>query len=465
MSTKPQLSSQSDLAEAINSDFATAIVPINHRRPWLTLGLLWLAMQTAFPNLYIGFTAQRQGQPLADLIIGCTLGITLLSVYGVFAGLLGARTGQTHPVLTRNVFGQAGSVIVSILLMIMGMGWYGFQAQYLAQLILGLYNWPVSLVALALLFGVVMSINNFFGFSGVTAFARYLAAPVLFLWALYALIKGFDTNSGAVLFAHPQLELKTSMLATASLIIGVAAWGNEPDFWRFSTVNGRAVAGPMLIANAIGLIVFPVAGWIMGLLANTDDLGKAVHFITEYSLFGNFILAGAILFVSQVAVNDSNLYEAVNAMQNIFRWKRYYSVLMLAVIGTILSWKMSQGSTQDAFFIVAGIGATFVPCATTIMIADLFLVPQLFGISRDFSRVPSWRQAAFANWAAIVALLLGCVTGVVFSIPGNIIPGFGLSVGIAPAEAWAVSFLSYLVFVSVVHKLPKARQILGFPGQ
>jgi len=431
---------ENELNETITSDFTTTVVPANHRSHWLTLGLLWLAMQTAFPNLYLGFTAQRQGQSLSDLMSGCALGIGLLTIYGIFAGLIGAYTGQTHPVLTRTVFGRAGSVIVSLLLIIMGMGWYGFQAQYLAQVLIGLYNWKVSLIALALLFGILMSINNIFGFSGVTAFARYLAAPILFFWALYAAFKGFDTNSAALLFAKPKIEVQTSVLATATLVIGVATWGNEPDFWRFSKPQSRFVVFPMLIANAIGLLVFPVAGWIMGLLANTDDLGKAVHFITEYSLFGNFLLAGAIIFVSQVALNDSNLYEAVNAMQNIFSWKRYYSVAMLAVIGTALSWTMSQGSTQAAFFIVAGIGATFVPCASVIMIADYFIIPRLFGISRDFNRVPTWRQTALVNLPAIAALLLGCLVGIVFSIPGNVIPNFGLSIGLAPVEAWLVDF-------------------------
>jgi len=467
MSTKlnpPQLENyESDLAEAITSDFVMTVVPDNHRKPWLTLGLLWLAMQTAFPNLYLGYTAQQQGQSLSDLMLGAGVGIALLTVYGIFAALLGAHTGQAHPILTRTIFGRAGSAIVSLLLVIMGMGWYGFQAQYLAQVLIGLYDWQVSLIGLAIVFGLLMSVNNVFGFSGVTAFARYLAAPVVLFWALYAVIKGFDTNALQTLFAKPQVELQTSVLATATLVIGVATWGNEPDFWRFSKPQSRFIVLPMLVANAIGLLVFPIAGWIMGLLANTDDLGKAIHFITTYSLFGNFLLAGVIIFVSQVALNDSNLYEAVNATQNIFGWKRYYSVAMLAVIGTALSWAMSEGSTQSAFFIVAGIGATFVPCASVIMIADYFIVPRLFGIRRDFNRIPTWSQTAFANIPAIAALLLGCVVGIVCSIPGSIIPNFGLSLGLAPVQAWLVSFVSYLIFVAIVQGQPTVRRILGFP--
>ena len=103
-----------NLGEAVTYDLAYDIVPENLRQGPFSMGLLWLATQTNFAGMFIGFSAQHSGQSLLELLMGCGLGTVCLCMYGILAGYLGAVTGQMHPFLTRAVFGKFGSVLVSI---------------------------------------------------------------------------------------------------------------------------------------------------------------------------------------------------------------------------------------------------------------------------------------------------------------------------------------------------------------
>lgn len=343
----------------------------------------------------------------------------------------------------------------------MGSGWYSFQAVYTGQLMSGILSIStISTTALAIILTILMSTNNVIGFKGIGTFGRYVA-PFVFLWCVYALIKGFVTTPRSELWATPHISPTMTVLGVASLVVGTGVFGNEPDMWRFARGKFRRVAASTIVANTFGLFFFPIAGWIMGMLANTSDPTKQAQFVVHYSLFGLAALGAIIVLISQVALNDTNLYESINAMTNVFNTKRYINIAILMSIGILLSIWMARGSSETAFFIVAGIGASSVPTATSIMAADVFLFPRVFGIKRDLSQVRSWDEIRHTNWLAIGALLLGVITSVALSIPGNVIPNFGLSVGVAPVEGWIVAIVVYIGTVAIMQRSPRLYRMLG----
>jgi hypothetical protein len=113
------------------------------------------------------------------------------------------------------------------------------------------------------------------------------------------------------------------------------------------------------------------------------------------------------------------------------------------------------------FFIVAGIGASTVPTATTLMVVDVLLLPKLFGVKRGLTSVLNWRDLESTNWLGIFSLLLGVLVSVVLSIPGNVIPNFGLSFGLAPFEGWVSAVVLYLAMVAVVRSQPSFHWTIG----
>src|SRR2546430_15772633 len=106
-----------------------------------------------------------------------------------YTTLFRSRTGQTHALLTRSVFGLIGSWIVSAFILVAPLGWVGFQANLLAVLWDGFYGWG-AVFTLTLVLAGVMILNNLLGLTGISVFARYLVTPLLILSCVYLGAKG-----------------------------------------------------------------------------------------------------------------------------------------------------------------------------------------------------------------------------------------------------------------------------------
>lgn len=449
------------LAAALDEDYTKSIVPMSKRKSNITIAILWATLQAALIVMVIGFLARSQGLTLGQLMLAALVAVAIIMLYGFGAANLGAYTGQTHTLLTRTIFGRVGSGIVSVLLVLVGLGWYSFQAFFFATVLQAFF--PLHNLSLwAAAFAIVMITNNLLGFTGISGYAVYVCTPLLIGWGLWTLIKGFVTVPASTLLSAPPGAPTTTVLAMSLLIIGGLAWGNEPDFFRYSNPRRWYNVPTLLFGYCFGAVIFTAAGYLMAELSNATEFGPIMQYFVQFSLFGLTALGIIIFAVNVVASNDGNLYEAINAAQNIFRWRRVISVVLLGGIAALVASQM--GSLQDVLFIVAGISGIFVPCATTIMVMDVFVVPRLFNLHRPVDRVTPWSTTALANWIAVAALLcalaLGALTGGL--IPG--LPGFGkTTIGYPPLQAWALSGALYLLGVLLVRKSGRRYELLGYP--
>src|ERR1051326_1587310 len=161
-----------ELVEAAGGqDYTTSLVPAEKRRSNVTMFLLWATLQVSVAYMYTGFLARSQGLTLTDMIVAGVLAAVVIFMYGVLSANLGALTGQTPTLLTRTIYGRYGSGFVSVLLIVMGMGWYAYQAFFMALILQALFGLSDTLVLiLSAVFGFVMIANNLFGFQGVAAY-------------------------------------------------------------------------------------------------------------------------------------------------------------------------------------------------------------------------------------------------------------------------------------------------------
>jgi purine-cytosine permease-like protein len=450
-----------ELEASIEHDYSTSIVPLDHRRPmWHFMGL-WITFVAGFSYMALGFEIYAGGFSLAKTIGVTILGYAIYAVYATVGSYLGSRTGQTHALLTRSVFGRFGSGIVSLFVLIAPLGWVGFQAGLLAQLWHGFYGWG-HVEAITIVLAGVMILNNVFGFTGISVFARYLVTPILILWCIYMVFKALISDSGH-LGGSPTGTLPYWVAVAA--VIGFSMWGNEPDFWRY----GRPQFAWPLPTYGIALcffLLFTMGGWMMAKLAGGTD--NAFNFSVHYSLFGVFFIAFIIATISQFAINDGNYYESVNAGQNLVGtvpgWRRIYTCLIVAGGGAIAGYLVNYRFVAG-WFDVATFLAITVPCATTIMAVDHFLLPRWFRISRPLDSVPAWDETRFANWPAIIALVVAVIYG---AIASAIMPS-GLQVytsprnwGPVPLECWLIAGVLYTGLVAAVQTM-NVRELLGFP--
>lgn len=455
------------LDESIKHDYTTShdgIVPLNRRRPLWHFAAMWFTLECGFYIIFLGFQLEQAGFTLATTALLTIIGCVIFIAYGMAAAYLGSRTGQTHSLLSRSVFGVTGSVIVSGLILISQTGWTGFQANLTAQMWDGLYGWGNILVIGMVLAGV-MVINNVLGFTGVAGFARYIVTPLIFLWVIYLMIKGFTTVGTSVLFSTPKASTPITFGAAIGVVIGFVIWGAEPDIWRYGKPTFWWSLPAYVFGFSFGAVMFTLGGWIVARLSTNTAFGPSIREITHFSLFGAFWLAFIIITLNQFAVNDGNYYETINAGQNLVggwrRWNRLYTCLIAAVGGVLAAWLIPYVFT-NGFFKLASFGGISAPVATIIMATDHFVVPRLLGVSRPLNKVPSWSDTALVNWPGIVALLVGVGFGAYAS---GIIPGENPSTywGIPPLEAWLLSAVVYVAGVAITQRVvPDVKHALGF---
>jgi len=455
------------LDESISHDYSTAgtgIVPLHRRRPmWHFMGL-WTTFVAGFSYMFLGFEIHDGGHSLASTIAITLIGYGMYVAYAMTGSYLGARTGQTHALLTRSIFGLVGSWIVSAFILVAPLGWVGYQANLLAVLWDGFYGWG-ALFTLTLLLAGIMILNNLLGFTGISVFARYLVTPILILWCVYMILR-------AVIGHHSELGgtphgSGLPFWVAVVAVIGFSMWGNEPDFWRYGRPQ-FAWPLPTYIFAAFWFTLFVVAGWMMEALAKTSDTAAVFRYTVHFSLFGAFWLAWIIATISQFAINDGNYYESVNAGQNLVggirRWPRVLTCLIVAGGGVIAA-DLVNFHFINGWFKVASFLAVTVPCATVIMVVDHFLLPRLFRISRPLTHVPHWEETGLINLPATLALLGAVffgVTGTASWPHGWLEASAPNSWGPVPLEAWALAGGLYVALVAVARAVAPVRSALGF---
>jgi purine-cytosine permease-like protein len=452
---------------SVIADYTEAVVPASARRSNFRMLLTFGSMQLVFGAVLVGYTARFEGFSLGSLIIAMAIAAATMTVYCIGSANVGAVVGQTHAVTTRGIFGTIGSALVSLLLVIDGMGFYLFTVLFvisLGQALLGTFG-AVSLITAILAF--VMIFNNYFGFTGLQLFAQYVAVPVVALWAVYATIKVLTSTSGHALAAVPHAATPTSFFVVVGAMVGLSTWGNEPDVFRYAKA-GRASwwnVPTIVIPYFVGAFLFPIMGYMIAALSNQPDFSASIKYVANFTLFGLAGLMLVVLLVNQWAVQDGNLYIAINGAQNLLsripRWRRQYTVIGLGLAAAGLTYILP--SLTKTFNIVTGIGAITVPVASTIMAMDVFVVPRLFGLRRPLYRVATWSELALANWPAIVALVCGTAVG---AFTGGLVPGtsgFGHTyIGFPALQAWVTGAVVYLAGVAVAARGAKAKAVLGY---
>ena len=453
--------------QSMVADYTESVVPASARRSNFRMLLTFGSMQLVFGAVLVGYSARFEGLTLGSLMIAMAVAATTMTVYCIGSANVGAVVGQTHAVTTRGVFGTIGSAIVSLLLVIDGMGFYLFTVLFvisLAQALLGTFG-AVSLITAVLAF--VMIFNNYFGFTGLQRFAQYIAVPVVALWAIYATVKVLTSTSGHALAAVPHTASPTAFFIVVGAMVGLSTWGNEPDIFRYAKA-GRASwwnVPAIVIPYFVGAFLFPIMGYLIAAVSDQPDFSASIKYFASFILFGLAGLMLVVLLVNQWAVQDGNLYIAINGAQNLLsripRWRRQYTVIGLGLAAAGLTYILP--SLTKTFNIVTGIGAITVPVASTIMAMDVFVVPRLFGLRRPLYRVATWSELALANWPAIVALVCGTAVG---AFTGGLVPGtagFGHTyIGFPALQAWVTGAVVYLAGVAVVARSARAKALLGY---
>src|SRR5215470_18709006 len=166
-SDQPSPAGQEDSSwvETAVADYTESVVPQSARRSNFRMLATFGSMQLVFGAVLVGYDARFQGLSLGRLIGAMAIAATAMTVYCIGSANVGAFVGQTHAVTTRGIFGWLGSGIVSVLLVIDGMGFYLFTVLFVMSLFTALVGTLPAVSLITALLALVMIFNNYFGFT------------------------------------------------------------------------------------------------------------------------------------------------------------------------------------------------------------------------------------------------------------------------------------------------------------
>jgi len=118
------MSDPASTEQPVIADYTEAVVPGSGRRSNFRMFLTFSSMQLVFGAVLVGYDARFQGLSLGRLTVAMAIAAATMTVYCIGSANVGAVVGQTHAVTTQGVFGTIGSALVSLLLVIDGMGFY-----------------------------------------------------------------------------------------------------------------------------------------------------------------------------------------------------------------------------------------------------------------------------------------------------------------------------------------------------
>lgn len=427
----------------VDEEYCISAVPLSLRKDPVSMALLWLTMVTQFPSVLIGFAWFKEGFTITQVIVCTLVSCVMLLAYTVPAAFLGAVSGQTYAVLSRTVFGSWGSRIISTNLIWIFVGWYTVLALCLADELSDLLPFKIPLAISAALFSFLMAFNNFFGFSGVANFARFVAAPLLLLWIGLSIVKAMPANPGELLNTLPVKSDWQALCSISSFVVGFSVWGNEPDYWRYAKPKLSHSVLPLIASLLLGVVLFPVSGWLFARSSGITDSAAATAYLTKYSMGGFTLLAVSIISAAYFAANDSNMYGSINALENLRKMPQKITVFVLALIGSGLAYFLAGSGATAALEGICSLNCVILPLPTVVMVCEWYWQTKILKQAPFFSVIPSFDQLPSIRWPAFWAACAGMIVGIASS---GIIPGSDfLKLGIPSVQSWLVAIAIFFV--------------------
>jgi cytosine permease len=409
-------------------DFALRPVPLDRRRPWIDLTMVWVGVAIVLSALLRGMMVGMGLGSLEKVLLAYLLGEALLVGMMSLTGYMGASQGLSTPLLVRRPFGETGALLMSLCLAVAFMGWFGVQAGLFAETLAAVWKTSVPVSAIAFGSGLLMMIPAIFGFRGLRALS-WVAVPLMLILFFYAALKlGFDFLPAPRLIDlardHSPSPYPIALGTAASIIAGGFIVGavTSADVFRYARPRWRDI----LLAATLSMGVSAAMQLVGSVLAMTTGLyhEQLPRLLIAREFAGLGILGFLAIALAQWTTNDSNLYSSVLAFNTIIRVTRWKLAIVVGVLASLMA---ALGILQRLELFLSLLSIAIGPIGG-IIVADYYLVrrgnPKDFPGSEGqpsgqvFGRASVHRWNPIALGVYIVSFLIGWTTaGHPFRIP------------------------------------------------
>ncbi|CAN5902977.1 cytosine permease [soil metagenome] len=421
--------SGNETGEGVLHDYALAAVPIDNRRGVYQMTAVWMGWCISISAFLVG-GAIGAGTTFGEGMAAIVLGNVALALVGGLVGYVGYRTGLTTYLVSHILFGVRGSIVPSVILGVLAMGFIGVLMDAFGGAITALVpglNWT----AVVLLFALLVTVTAIFGFRGLAALSS-VAVPAMFLLAALGLIRIATSEGGfsTVLAAAPEEPIGFRAAVAAVIAVWITGAALACDIGRYAR-NSKLIVIGAVAGYVLGAGFFETAATLTAM-----EVGDP-NFVVVMSGLGLLLPAAIVLALALWTTTDNNLYSAslafTNASDTVGRTvPKWVWVLVSIAIATGTAF---LGFAQE-FLSWLQIIATVTPPFAGILIAHFFAMGGIRQpVDRQLEALPAVRVEALAAW--LLASLFNYYTDVF----------------IAPLTGVIVGGVLYVAFSFIARKL------------
>ena len=389
-------------------------IPPAARRPmrdilWVRLGVL-----TAMSQFVLG-AALGYGMTFWNAFWAIILGSVLLEVVALLIGVAGAWEGLPTGVLARwSGFGKYGSGLISLVVAVGSMAWFGVQNSIFAEAVNRATQGYLGLPLCSILTGLFVTIIAVFGFRWMTWTAS-LTVPAFVGVVGYGIYRVLATESLPKLMLMPPPGPELTLVTGATMVAGGYMLGAvvTPDIARFCR-SGKDVFWMTLISTFLGELGIGLAAVLLAHAARTSDVISIISNVAGW-------IGVTVVSLATVKINDVNLYGSslhlTNVIQVFFR-RRVNRGVVTAALGAVGILFSIIGILQHfvEFLLILGVA---IPPIAGVLIVDYFILKRdraaLATTQQTLSLPPS---CEWMNPVGILAWLVGFLAS--YAIEGGI---------------------------------------------
>ncbi|GAA0388708.1 cytosine permease [Paenibacillus motobuensis] len=363
---------------------------------WFTLGMVWAGAVISIPGLLVGNTLIA-GMSLSKTLLIAFLGYSIIVVLMILQGIQSTDLGKSTVQVAAQVFGKQGSrTILSMILAIACLGWFGIQANVCGAALANLlaeYGMTIPVPLASLISGLVMVVSAMYGIK-VLRVLSYIAVPLLIVICIYGLIQAFTMDSIHHIWSY-RPEKQMNFMDGLAVTIGSFALGAviAGDYSQFSRKRSDVLKAALIGIVPSGVLMISV-GAILSFAYQTSDI--AAVFINITTPF----IGGTVLILATWKTNMVNAISGGFALTNVLhisKDKEKWTVGVAGLIGTVLA----VIGILNYFTPVMSVLSAMVPPVAGVMIASYWIMNK-----GDKNR---WKETEGVNRLGVISWLIGSI--------------------------------------------------------
>ena len=183
------MNNEERIAKLVQNDWSTAPVPKEYRRSDYGVVATLVGQIIALSGIYIG-ASMVGGMTLSEAFLATLCGSAILAVLGGFLSWVGTKTGVGLSMLLRESFGTIGSYIISVMLLFVAVGFFGYQATFFGDTIHAMFpnaGWITSSTVAGVWGGLLMMTTALVGYKGIEWLSNW-ASPLILIMCVASCI-------------------------------------------------------------------------------------------------------------------------------------------------------------------------------------------------------------------------------------------------------------------------------------